>query len=52
MRITSVSITPNSTTVGSVITVVANVLDNQGFMTKDKLLLKTKDNLTVIVADS
>lgn len=52
MRITSVSVTPNSVTVGSNIKVVTTVLDNQGFMTKDKLLLKTKDNLMVIVKDS
>ena len=52
MRITSVSVTPNSTTVGSTVTVVATVFDNQGFITADKLLLKTKDGLTVIVKDS
>lgn len=52
MRITSVTVNPKSTTIGHTVTVTATVYDNQGFITADKLLLKTKDNLTVIVKDS
>ena len=52
MRITTVSVTPNTTTVGNPVTVVVTVFDDQGFITADKLLLKTKDDLTVFVKDS
>ena len=52
MRVTSVSVTPNTVKIGENVTVVATVLDNQGFITSDKLLLMTNDNLTVIVKDS
>lgn len=52
VRITSVTVTPKTTTVGQTVTVVATVYDNQGFITADKLLLYTKNGEMVLVKDS
>jgi hypothetical protein len=52
MRIQSVVVTPNEVYVGESVTIKVLVLDNQGFITKDKLLLKTKDGSTFIVKDT
>ncbi len=52
MRIQSVVLTPNEVYVGESVTIKVLVLDNQGFITKDNLILKTKDNLTVVVKDT
>lgn len=51
MRIESVVITPNQVYTGESVTIKVLVLDSQGFITKDKLLLKTKDNKMFIVKD-
>ena len=52
MQIKSVVITPDTVNTGEPVTIKALVLDNQGFITKEKLFLKTKDGKLFIVKDA
>jgi hypothetical protein len=52
MRITDATVTPNTVNTGELVNVVVAVTNDQGFITANKLSLKTSDGLNFIVKDS
>jgi hypothetical protein len=52
MRIQSAKVEPQTTTTGNTVAVEVKVTSDQGFLTSNQLLLKTKDGTYVIVKDT